>query len=343
MSSSRDSRSVQSSFIADLHSRMPTLCGDTIRYSSKALTPFSSLQTATLSPNYPNIKLTSVHGRQTHTSRPPGSHSSVCNTQSRGQRSGLIGRVSAALASASSGHVMSHDRHQVQTVPDISGSSVAVTISRNTSSQSGGNGVHCLSENRSNYQPSTIYSELVTPSGCTRIVPVFKPSHNSGQSGSAQSVISTTKSAPFRPFFKPTSSTTAPTAGHHHTLQTVPMSEKGRVHTHSNLPQKRGLKHTPKDLSLPPTKQLRVATQHTATHTAKHTGTHTAAGSGRCALQHRGKESAEQTVPTLSQMQQNTPPVRTASNGAANKTQKKVMKCMYRYISLSLNLHACLL
>lgn len=295
VSSSRDSRSVQSSFIADLHSRMPTLCGDAIRYSNKALTPFSNLQTAALSSNYPNIKVASIPGRKTDTPRHSDSHSSVYNTQARGQRLSLIGRASAAMASASSGHVTSHDNHQIQTVPNISTSTNSY---------------------------STISSELVTPSMSaaqvtnTRIVPVFKPAHHSSQPRSTpQSGVTSTKSAPLRPVFKPTSATKASTAGNR-TLQTVPASEK---HTQSNLPQQRrlGHTHTPKDLGPPPTKQARVATQHTPL-----TGTHTARGGG-CLLQHqrRGRGSAEQLVPSLSQIQSHTP---SPTTEASHKALKKV-------------------
>lgn len=44
---SKDTEMVASSFVADLHARMPSICGEPLRYSSKALMPFAQLHSAT--------------------------------------------------------------------------------------------------------------------------------------------------------------------------------------------------------------------------------------------------------------------------------------------------------
>ena len=44
---SRDTDQVATAFIADLHARLPTVCGDQVRYSSRSLTPYASLQPST--------------------------------------------------------------------------------------------------------------------------------------------------------------------------------------------------------------------------------------------------------------------------------------------------------
>lgn len=44
---SKDTEVVASAFVADLHARMPSICGEPLRYSSKALMPFAQLHSAT--------------------------------------------------------------------------------------------------------------------------------------------------------------------------------------------------------------------------------------------------------------------------------------------------------
>ena len=44
---SRDSDAVASAFIEDLHSRMPSVCGEMVKFSSKALAPLAELNSAT--------------------------------------------------------------------------------------------------------------------------------------------------------------------------------------------------------------------------------------------------------------------------------------------------------
>lgn len=44
---SKDTDMVASAFIADIHARMPSICGEPVRFSSKALTPFAQLHLAT--------------------------------------------------------------------------------------------------------------------------------------------------------------------------------------------------------------------------------------------------------------------------------------------------------
>lgn len=58
---SRDTDTVASAFVADLHARMPSLCGEPIRFSSKALTPLAHLQAATSYGAHSNIKPAATH------------------------------------------------------------------------------------------------------------------------------------------------------------------------------------------------------------------------------------------------------------------------------------------
>ena len=155
-----------------MHARLPTLCGDTIRYSNKALTPFNHLITAAQPSAYPNVRLATVPSRPASTSRSAGPKSQSCNND-RGLS--LIGRVSAAMASTPSNHMTTPYDHHIQTVPDT--------------------GSHTQSNARRGTQASN-----------TRTVPVFKPSHYSSQ---LPAKATTTKSAPvttIKPSFKPTTS-----------------------------------------------------------------------------------------------------------------------------------------
>ncbi len=64
---SRDTDRVASAFIADLHARLPSVCGDQVRYSSQALTPFANLQPLTAQKHlHANLRRLSPP-KQTHT------------------------------------------------------------------------------------------------------------------------------------------------------------------------------------------------------------------------------------------------------------------------------------
>ncbi len=52
----RDSQTVASAFIADIHARVPTVCGEPVKFGSTALTPFADLHTASNSSPHPNAR-----------------------------------------------------------------------------------------------------------------------------------------------------------------------------------------------------------------------------------------------------------------------------------------------
>lgn len=65
---SKDTEVVASCFVADLHARMPSICGEPLRYSSKALMPFAQLHSATSYTALSNAKPVPVKTSL----RPPG-------------------------------------------------------------------------------------------------------------------------------------------------------------------------------------------------------------------------------------------------------------------------------
>ena len=65
---SKDTEVVASAFVADLHARMPSICGEPLRYSSKALMPFAQLHSATSYMALSNAKPAPVRT----SIRPPG-------------------------------------------------------------------------------------------------------------------------------------------------------------------------------------------------------------------------------------------------------------------------------
>ena len=57
---SKDTDSIVSAFISDVHSRMPYICGSTIKFSNKPLIPFASLQPANTISQQPNARAAPV-------------------------------------------------------------------------------------------------------------------------------------------------------------------------------------------------------------------------------------------------------------------------------------------
>ena len=65
---SKDTDVVASAFIADIHARMPSICGEPVGFSSKALTPFAQLHSAT---NYRALS-NAIPAPMKSSMRPPG-------------------------------------------------------------------------------------------------------------------------------------------------------------------------------------------------------------------------------------------------------------------------------
>lgn len=319
VSTTRDSRAVASSFIADVHARMPTLCGEPIRYSNKALTPFTHLQAASLPSAYPNVRPATAP-RPASMSR-PGPPSSVRNTTqstTRGNGTGLklIQRVSAAVAPTSLPPETTH-HHRMQTVPDndrgltnfSASSSLSTTLSQKYSNRVR-NGSVCQPSIHMYDQPSSqlmLRRDTADGSGAlngdrvnTRIVPVFKPTRLSGAQLQGPK-----KSAPIKPSFKPTTVSTA-----HHTAQTVPtlaIKQRRSVGAQQTHQKQLGQKRTLSEHSLPPAKQQRASTLVASgtTHTAGSGTKNVMTGSNGCSHSQNLKQpvsnsSSEQTVPDLS-------------------------------------------
>lgn len=283
--SSRDSRAVASSFITDLHSRIPTLCGEAIRYSNKALTPYTHLHSAaTSNTTYPNVRpapIASCH-YTSNTGRPQALTNG--GSKSRGPGSSLIGHVSAAIASSSS------IKANTQSVPDIN---------RLEAGYNGG------TKSRGQSSQHVLYHQdgcKTAPVANNRIVPVFKPSHRQNQQIVVQQK-QQTRSTPIVPSFKP-NRTTSHTQ---HTTMTSSDSMRCRPTVPSvNQQRQLGQKHSLTEFSqpsLPPPKHCRMNTQVTTSRP-----TNGSKGGSNLILQqqqsHLGKEvlssgRLEQLVPNL--------------------------------------------
>ena len=319
-SGSRDSRFIASSFITDLHSRMPTLCGEPARYSSKALTPLALLQTAATPTNYPNIR--AVPGP----SRPASAAATPTSLGARKGTTGLIGRASAALAS--SGHVTSsYGSHSCHVTPSngnhsghvtsFNGShSGRVTPSQNIPQRVPGTcssaGSHSQSDPRRKGDPN---HPPLNQGTNLRIVPVFRPTQTSRLPPLTTPQQVARKSAPIVPSFKPLSRP--------QTVPTSPVapsrpgqgSRKTSTATSQQSSGPSGKKRCSTASSLPipqqPQKQCRVnAVSVSASLTAGGGGVQeNSVGGERCnPVQQRSlatsARGSEQTVPDLSLMVQ---------------------------------------
>ena len=249
-SSSRDSRAVATSFITDLHSRMPSLCGETIRYSGKALTPCPSLSTAALSgAAYPNLRpapsSTARSGASGGGSQPHRGTKTLC--------SGLIERVSAAMASKSSSKSGSHSYSSTQSVPDVNARSGYCSVGA-------GGGRGQPSEHLESGQTLPSHNgSTATHVANTRIVPVFKTSHRAVAPLHSVQQKQPTKPTPLLPSFRPNRS-----AAPNH-MSNTGTNRPGTTHEAAKrLPGQKRIMFT--DHSQPPPK--RPMTPSTATTTA---------------------------------------------------------------------------
>ena len=282
VSSSRDASAVASSFIADVHARMPSLCGEPIRYSSKALTPFTHLQPATRTSAYPNVRPVS-NARPASIPRPrplSGAHSntgaqSATRAENSGTGSNLIQRA-AATAAASSGHSATQYSQQLQTVPEVGGGSTA-TVPQSQCQSSGariGWSRPPATSTIPSSQPLPHRTATTNDSSRTgaqanaRIVPVFKPSFSatSRQPSSQPPKPRATKSVPIVPSFRRQTVSTA----RQHTAQTVPStpSKPASAPTQrSGALTQQSQKRTLTATSCPPAKRPRLHGQQLTTQT----------------------------------------------------------------------------
>ena len=282
VSSSRDASAVASSFIADVHARMPSLCGEPIRYSSKALTPFTHLQPATRTSAYPNVRPVS-NARPASIPRPrplSGAHSntgaqSATRAETSGTGSNLIQRA-AATAAASSGRSATQYSQQLQTVPEVGGGSTA-TVPQ-SQCQSSGARIGWSRPPATSTIPSSqpLPHRTATTNGSSRtgaqanarVVPVFKPSFSatSRQPSSQPPKPRATKSVPIVPSFRRQTVSTA----RQHTAQTVPStpSKPASAPTQrSGALTQQSQKRTLTATSCPPAKRPRLHGQQLTTQT----------------------------------------------------------------------------
>ena len=292
---SRNSHTVACSFISDLHSRMPSLCGEAIRYSSKSLSPFPLLHSAASPAGaYPNLRPT-----------PGPSHLSSV-------RRSLISHASAALAS---GHVTPHNGnrsgHVTGHVTSHSANHSGHVTSLQTVPVNGGSGVHSYdSSSRQCVTPSNTLPmrESTGTVNNTRIVPIFRPTQCSSQHSSTPQPTAK-KAAPIVPSFR---TSTRP--------QTVPIypADNGPRKTLGNeqriagaTPRQQisgqlGKKRVSSELSLHPPlpqKQCRTNTTHGSTGSGRVGPDSTVNRGQHNSLQKRvssSVRSSEQTVPDIS-------------------------------------------
>lgn len=242
---------------------MPTLCGEPIRYCNKTLTPFSHLQTATQSSNYPNVKPAS-NPRPASIPRPAPQPSVHGNTKSsagiKSSCMNLIQRVSSAVIPP-----LKSSTHQMQTVPDVDGStSCNESFSFNSTSQSQKqpsqvrNGLpgRAFIQNQpsSLAPPSQSVSSRNGAQMNTRIVPIFNPLRNRPSGPYPTQTDRPTKSTRTVPSFKPS------TAHGAAALTSVAMKEQpqgGQSITQTHQ-RRLGQKHMLNEHRLPPAKQPRV-------------------------------------------------------------------------------------
>ena len=228
---SRDASKVATALIADIHARMPTLCGMAIRYSNKALSPYSHLQEATTSIAYPNVR--PVSNTQPHVlSRTPtnacfnsattplltGNNSSIQQTTPAPHTAQLMTKHVA------SDHVQKESR--TQRVPQLH-----INTSQFSNQFKDTQSANAFFPPSQSSQPrpvqditNTSTANSVTTQIHSRIVPVFKPLTKSA------SVQSSQKSKPTIPGPKPLhySQQTSHTAKHL-SLQRCPINENQKT------------------------------------------------------------------------------------------------------------------
>ena len=306
VSSSRDTGSVAGTFIADVHTRMPTLCGEAIRYSSKALTPSTLLQSATRPLSYPNV-------RPALPTRPASMPRPLAPAHNKPLSSTMIQRVAATTAATSSGPTVcapqphSSGQQHMQTVPQLNGRSL--DHGQGPQLSAGGRNGQAVPIFRSQPVPlsqNTSTSGLGGACGAaanTRVVPVFKPSFATSKSARPsrpQPPTPQTRGAPIVPSFRPTSAhAPKPVAS------TVPLSSCLSGQTQegaaSNQRSQVAKKHTMSG-PLPPAKRLHMQSAGVARGKASNTQLQTAASKRTPALVQSSqgqREDSQQEVPDI--------------------------------------------
>ena len=297
---------------------MPSLCGEPVRYSCKALAPLALLQTAAATPtNYPNIRAIPGPSRPASVATPTSLGS--------GKGAGLIRRASAALASSSSGHVTTSNGSHSGHVTSSNGSHSGHVTSSNGSQ----NMLQTVPSRRETHSQrdlsrSSDPNHQVSNQGTSnRVVPVFRPTQSSRQPLSAPQQ-APKKSAPIVPSFKsvrpPTRSQTVPTSPaptrlHHQGGQTNnshcrSTSQQGQL----NVCGKKRHGSTGHSLQPPSRKQchsdiVSVLAPSTAGTSGGGGGEENRVRGGRCNTVQHGSLGAvghrsEQTVPDLSLVMQ---------------------------------------
>ena len=176
-SSSRDTTAVAASFISDVHSRMPVLCGEAIRYSSKALVPSTSLQSATRTLSYPNVRpVASVRPSSIPKPAPCGftapsmiGRAAAVSTVSANSYSSSLSSStgSGCVSGVCAGAPLSQPHKQVQTIPNV--------ISGGSSRATTGQAVPIFCPHTFPPQAGPSNKRGAPPNTNGRIIPVFKP------------------------------------------------------------------------------------------------------------------------------------------------------------------------
>ena len=167
---SKDTEVVASSFVADLHARMPSICGEPLRYSSKALMPFAQLHSATSYTALCNAKPAPVKTSL----RPPGVSVPFRHVTTASSS------TPAKVPQVGPGNVLPSDKNTqpCQLVPSFTG---------HTQANSGGRVVPTFQpksfNSSQNRQPPSSKEETHTNAA---IVPTFKPTFPSRGAPSSQ-------------------------------------------------------------------------------------------------------------------------------------------------------------
>lgn len=102
---SKDTDSVVSAFLSDVHSRMPCICGSEIKFSDKPLVLFANLQPANAISQHPNARATPVRPTLQRIKSSTSLLKNGSQTQAYSQN-GLETAVSQVVPSLSSTHVL---------------------------------------------------------------------------------------------------------------------------------------------------------------------------------------------------------------------------------------------
>lgn len=187
---SRDTDAVAAAFMTDIHARMPSICGEPVSFSSKALVPFARLSSAGSLRPHPNVRpaapVKSANSQLLGLRRVPVGSASIARPQMRPADS----MYPSSDPTTSSTHCQT--LQQSQLVPKSKPLSLKSHAQPNPNSQA-------------DSVPTILASQVASVSR-TPILPIFKPTRKAvptARSQSNQNSHSCTPRAPTVPTFKP--------------------------------------------------------------------------------------------------------------------------------------------